>query len=103
MPSPEDYRREGPGIEWEKQWSQLVVKTWLDEDFKRRLLANPAAVLKEMGMSPPPGMHVKVVENSDKVVHLPLYAKPSHRDLSEEDLKQVAGAQNSTCCASYWD
>jgi hypothetical protein len=92
-----------PEAEWEKQWSKIVLKTWTDADFKKRLLADPTAVLKEIGVNPPPGMNVKVVENTDKVVYLPLYAKPSSGELSEEDLRQVAGAARSTCSASYWD
>jgi hypothetical protein len=92
----------GPVAEWEKTWSQIVVRAWRDEDFKRRLLANPNDVLKEMGVHPPSGMQIKVVENTDRTVYLPLYAKPSSGELSEEDLRQVAGGAKSTCSASYW-
>jgi hypothetical protein len=91
-----------PEADWEKQWSQIVVRAWRDDAFKTRLLANPNDVLKEMGLTPPHGMQVKVVENSDTVVHLPLYAKPKSGELSEEDLRQVAGGVVSTCSASYW-
>ncbi len=91
-----------PEQDWEQQWSQIVVRAWRDESFKKRLMSQPLDVLKEMGVHPPQGMEVKVVENSDKVVHLPLYAKPSKADISEEDLRQVAGAAKSTCSASYW-
>jgi hypothetical protein len=91
-----------PEAEWEKQWSQINLRAWKDDTFKRRLIANPNDVLTEMGFSPPRGMQVKVVENTDSVVHLPLYAKPKSTELSEEDLKQVAGGVESTCSASYW-
>jgi nitrile hydratase len=91
-------------LRWEKQWNQIVVRTWTDEKFKQRLMADPIAVLTEMGYSPPPGMQVKVVENTDKVVYVPLYAKPPDVELSEEDLLQVSGAKPAcnTCSASYW-
>ncbi len=91
-----------PEAAWEQQWSQIVVRAWGDENFKKRLLTHPNEVLKEMGVNPPPGMQIKVVENSDKVVHLPLYAKPSNAEISEHDLRQVTGALASTCSASYW-
>jgi hypothetical protein len=91
-----------PEANWEKDWSKLVLRSWTDESFKARLLADPVSVLKEIGMTPPPNMQIKVVENTEKVVYLPLYAKPSGAELSEEDLKQVAGAAESTCSASYW-
>ena len=32
--------------EWMKHWSKVVEKAWHDEGFKKRLLSNPAAVLK---------------------------------------------------------
>jgi hypothetical protein len=88
--------------EWEKQWSQINVRAWRDEAFKRRLIANPTEVLGEMGVKPPKGMQIKVVENTDSLVYLPLYAKPKAAELSEQDLKQVAGGEASTCSASYW-
>ena len=91
-----------PGPDWEKQWSQIVVRAWTDEDFKQRLLKDPTSVLTEEGMAPPPNMQVRVVENTQNQVYLPLYAKPGGKDLAEEDLRQVAGAAKSTCSASYW-
>ena len=74
----------------EKQWSQIVAKAWADAKFKQRLLADPAAVLKENGIEVPPGVTVKIIENSEKVVHLTLPAKPDG-ELSEEALAKVAG------------
>jgi hypothetical protein len=92
----------GPGMDWEKQWAKINVKAWSDENFKKRLMSNPKSALQEMGITPPAGMEVKVVENTNTVVHLPLYAKPQSGELAEEDLMQVAGGQASTCSASYW-
>jgi Nitrile hydratase, alpha chain len=74
----------------EKQWAQIVAKAWSDDKFKQRLLADPVAVLKEHGLNSPPGLQVKVVENTDQVLYLTLPAKPSG-ELSEADLEQVAG------------
>jgi nitrile hydratase alpha subunit len=73
-----------------KQWSQVVAKAWADDKFKQRLLANPAAMLKENGVAVPAHVQVIVVENTDKVVHLTLPAKPSG-EISEADLAKVAG------------
>jgi hypothetical protein len=33
----------------DKAWGQIVARAWQDEAFKRRLLADPAAVLREQG------------------------------------------------------
>jgi hypothetical protein len=78
-------------LDFEYEWSQLVAKAWDDPAFKQRLLADPAAVLKENGLKVPAGVQVKVVENTDKVVHLTLPAKPSPAELSEEELHRAAG------------
>ena len=72
----------------------MVAKAWSDELFKKRLLADPAAVLKEHGIEVPAEMAVKVVEDSAEVVHFILPSPPV--ELSEEELKQVAGG-TGTC------
>jgi hypothetical protein len=77
-------------------WRQLVARAWTDPAFKAKLLADPAAVLKANGLSIPPGITVKVVENTDKVVHLvlPIRSAPqelSDAELSEVELQQAAG------------
>jgi hypothetical protein len=74
---------------FEKVWSQMVAKAWSDELFKKRLLADPAAVLKEHGIAVPAEMAVKVVEDSAKVVHLILPERPG--EISDEELAKVAG------------
>ena len=72
-----------------KKVSQLIAKCWADEGFKRKLLADPAATLKAEGVESPAGLSIKAVENTDKVFHLVIPAKPT--ELSDEDLDQVAG------------
>jgi len=53
-----------------KALSQLVAKCWADEGFKQQLLADPVATLKVQGLALPAGQQVKVLENTDQVVHL---------------------------------
>ena len=48
-----------------KQWGQLVAQVWADGKLKKRLLANPAAVLSEHGIEAPAGVEIQVVENTD--------------------------------------
>jgi Nitrile hydratase, alpha chain len=92
--------------EREKAWGKLVAKAWADDGFKQRLLADPAAVLREHGLVYPPGASVRVVEggehyyevphpsdrskNAPYVAYLPLPAKPEG-ELSEQDLTGEAG------------
>ncbi len=75
-----------------KQWSLIVAKAWADDQFKKKLLANPATVLRENGVNLPAGITVNVVESTDKVLNLTLPAKPSG-ELAEEDLERVAGGR----------
>ena len=76
---------------FEYQWGQLVARAWAEPAFKAKLLADPAGVLKENGLTPPAGITIKVVENTDKVLNLVLPVKPAPQELSEEELHRVAG------------
>jgi hypothetical protein len=82
-----------------KKMSQLIAKCWADESFKQKLLFNPAATLKaegvELPVDVPADATIKAVENTDKVYHLVIPAKPT--GLSVEDLNRVAGG---ACCMS---
>ncbi len=72
-----------------KQMSQIISKCWADEGFKRKLLADPAATLKAEGVELAPGLSIKALENTDKVVHLVIPVSPS--PLSDDELDVVAG------------
>jgi Nitrile hydratase, alpha chain len=77
---------------WGERWSQLVAKVWGDDSLKQRLLADPTTVLAEYGLEPPPGIQVKIVEDTPTVVYLSLPSKPAKPtgDLFEEDIARVA-------------
>lgn len=74
-----------------QKMEQLIAKAWADEAFKQRLIADPAAVLKEAGLEMPEGIEIRVVEDTEKVAHLVLPRKPSAEELSEEELSNAAG------------
>jgi hypothetical protein len=80
---------QAPLSDWSKQWSKLIARAWADETFKKRLLAEPALVLQEHGLKVPPGVQVKVVQNTDQVLYLMLPPAPSG-ELSDEELEDVA-------------
>jgi|WetSurMetagenome_2_1015567.scaffolds.fasta_scaffold298261_1 hypothetical protein len=75
--------------DFRKTWGKLIAKAWLDELFKKRLLADPAGVLQENGIKMPGTAAIRIVEDSDQVVHLILPARP--QELSEAELEKVAG------------
>jgi len=76
--------------EFQKAYGKVVAKAWADANFKAKLLADPKTVLKENGVEIPDDVEFRIVENTDKVVHLILPA----RQLSEEDLEHVAGGND---------
>jgi len=83
--------------DFEYQWGQLVARAWNDAAFKAKLLADPANVLKENGLTPPSSLKIQVVENTDKVVYLVLPLKPAPEELSQEELHRVAGGACNRC------
>lgn len=77
--------------EWSKKVGQITAKAWTDANFKKRLLSDPAAVLKDYGLNVPSDVKIKVVEDTDTLHHFILPPKPADKELSEEDLSAVAG------------
>jgi hypothetical protein len=75
--------------EWRQQWAQVVARAWADPAFKRRLLADPAAALKDQGLAVPAGLQVRVLEDTSQVLHLTLPPKPDE-ELAEDELQMVA-------------
>jgi hypothetical protein len=76
-----------------KAWGQIVAKAWEDAAFKQRLLADPAAALKAHGFEVPPGVRVRVVEDTASLWHLTLPPQPGDAELSEEQLGRVSGGR----------
>ncbi len=50
----------------------LVSKAWKDPSLKEKLLADPAGMLASNGVDVPPGVAVKIVEDTDNVKYLNL-------------------------------
>jgi len=58
-----------------KQWAGIVARAWADEKFKKRLLADPARVLKENGVQFS-GRTVVIVEDTDRSYTWPCRKNP---------------------------
>jgi len=69
---------------------RILAKAWADEGFKAALLADAPAALVGEGVTLPPGLRLRVVENTDTDVTLILPPRPSTA-LPDEALEGVAG------------
>jgi hypothetical protein len=99
----------GQPVNWDYQWSQIVGRAWADDDFKERLVADPAAILREYDLAPPAGVRVELLEefeaapeDTDEVLYLVLPAKPSDEELNEDELCSVGGAVGAKRCGCEW-
>ncbi|HVA33693.1 MAG TPA: NHLP leader peptide family RiPP precursor [Candidatus Baltobacteraceae bacterium] len=76
--------------------NRIIAKAWADEDFKRRLLANPVETLRAEGAAIPDGTSVNVVENTESSVTLVLPRRPQG-ELSEGELAGSVGGVDALC------
>jgi hypothetical protein len=90
-----------PQNDFTKQYGQLVARAWSDTAFKLRLLAEPATALAEQGIAVPPGVEVRVHENTPAVFHLTLPPRPSD-ELSDEQLDAAAGGDFTSHIFHGW-
>jgi hypothetical protein len=83
-----------------KVTGKLIAKAWADAQFKAKLTADPASVLRAEGFVIPEGMRVDVLENTNERMYLVIPKRPD--ELSDEELDiAAAGGQNdgfSWCC-----
>jgi hypothetical protein len=74
----------------ERSFGKVIGQAWSDEDFKRKLVANPAQVLRDHGLPIPDGVDIKVVE--DTPMRRTLVIPPAPSELSDQELDKVAAA-----------
>ena len=72
-------------------YAKVVKQAWSDPAFKARLMENPQASLAAAGVPVPAGVTVKVLEDTDEVVHLVLPPQTGDDALSDDHLDLVAG------------
>ena len=58
----------------ERLYAQVIARAWLDPDFKSRLLHAPKETLTEFGVDVPPGVELRVVQDTERIwhIHLPV-------------------------------
>jgi hypothetical protein len=87
---------------------QIIVKAMKDPGFRQRLLENPRAVIREeTGVELPAHINLSVLEEDPQTVYLVIptgAARPDETDLTENELKMVAGgmAQDPGANFTIW-
>ena len=77
-------------LEERKAYAKVIVRAWVDEDFKQRLVDEPASVLKENGIDIPEGIAVRFVERKENEIVIPLPPRPLESlKLSDDELMRV--------------
>src|SRR6516164_4155332 len=74
-----------PFCSWCPFCLDLVRKAWSDPAFKAKLLADPYAAIEAAGADVREGETIRVLENTDKLIHLVLPLQPTG-ELSDEAL-----------------
>lgn len=69
----------------------IIAKAWSDAGFKAKLLANATETLSSMGVKVPPGITIKVVEDTDSAWHLVIPPQSADGSLTDDQLGKVAG------------
>jgi hypothetical protein len=83
--------------EHQKKWAVCVAKAWADEDYKQRLISDPATVFKKEGLTVPEGMKIKVVENTREVFHMVLPESPDSTEGGIENVEERLAAMSCLC------
>jgi hypothetical protein len=83
--------------EHQKKWAVCVAKAWADEDYKKRLISDPATVLKKEGLTVPEGMEIKVVENTHEVFYMVLPESPDSIEGAIENVEERLAAMSCLC------
>lgn len=72
-------------------YAKIVARAWSDPAFKQQLMADPRAVMAAEGIPVAQGVTMRVVENTENLVHLVLPVKPADHELSVEALQSRTG------------
>jgi hypothetical protein len=76
--------------------AKIITKAWKDPAFRKKLLIKPKETLKEMGVSIPDTVQVRIQEDDAQHFTFVLPPAPAHaHELDETELKKIAAAGQS--------
>jgi hypothetical protein len=73
---------------------QVIARVWSDDDFKQQLIANPNEVLRDAGMDIPPGLELRILENTENLTYITLPPPPAE-ELSDDALEAIAAGSTA--------
>lgn len=76
--------------EFQRAWAKIVARSWADAEFRSRLIAEPAAVLREHGVDVPKGTRLRIDEEPLSSLFTAITPGPSPKML-----RMVAGAETA--------
>jgi len=99
-------------------YTKVLTQAWSNDEFARRLMAEPRAVLAEQGLETAAGSQIEIIRSRDAdpdleaqialwcegattghyVLYVPDMPQIETKELSEEDLDAVAGGSDTCCC-----
>jgi hypothetical protein len=85
-----------------RRYGQIVAEAWADPAFRQRLLTDPATVLRERGIEAPDGVQVRIVEDTEQIMHLVLPPMPAEAALSDRQLAQITGGVDNGGGTGKW-
>ncbi|MEI8396113.1 MAG: NHLP leader peptide family RiPP precursor [Rhodospirillaceae bacterium] len=69
----------------------IIAKVWANRGFKKRLLRDPVGTMALVGVTPPPGVTIKVIADTPETCSLVLPPPPPEGGSVAEQLAKVAG------------
>ena len=83
-----------------KKYAKLIAKAWSDESFKEKLMSDSRAILEAEGISVPPGVDVKVMEQTETQLFVVIPKKPPIEQYDVLPDRIQASFIPKSCCMS---
>jgi hypothetical protein len=69
---------------------EIIFRAWSDQDFKKRLIAEPRAIMEEFGADvPPEDFKIQIIESHPGEVCFVLPAAPDFGSMTEADIREI--------------
>ena len=78
---------------------QIIQKAQTDEAFRASFLKDPVAILNQYGVTVPPGIQIKVLEDTGDTFHIVIPKRQG--ELSDEQLDGIAGGFSNFFFADF--